>query len=68
MGHPLYTKKYNVSCPIKRSGEDETNWMRVGKAFRNRKSGLITLKLDAIPTARDKNGQVILVLFEDEED
>jgi len=43
-------------------GSEKTRWVKAGVVFKNDK-GYISMKLDAIPTRRNENGELWLSLF-----
>ena len=56
-------KRFDASTPRPKSDGTGSYWVRVGSAFENDKSGLITIYLDAYPVP-DKEGIVKIMLFE----
>lgn len=47
-------------------GNGGTFWQRLGKAFKNDQTGMITVHLNAYPLP-DKEGKVKIMLFEEQE-
>ena len=43
-------------------GSEKTRWIKAGVVFKNDK-GYVSMKLDAIPTRRNENGELWLSLF-----
>jgi hypothetical protein len=43
-------------------GSEKTRWIKAGVVFQNDK-GYVSMKLDAIPTRRNENGELWLSLF-----
>ena len=43
-------------------GSEKTRWVKAGVVFKNDK-GYVSLKLDAVPTRRNENGELWLSLF-----
>lgn len=66
-GNKPYTRKFHVKTPICSDGENADYWARCGTAYENKKSKQIHIHLDLVPVDVNKNGKVVLVLFEDEE-
>jgi len=55
--------RYDVSTPIS-YGNEQTFWQRLGKAFKNEQTGVITVHLNALPIC-DRDGKVRIMLFEE---
>ncbi len=60
-----YSKKFAVKTPI---GDPTDYWVRCGTAYENAKSGKITIHLDTVPVRVNKNGKLVMVLFDSEDE